>query len=209
VPFTGSQVRGGGARGPEPGENVDEKGQGSKGGGDTEGDSLKRPRCLEEEEEDTCVDLHTPSTGIEVVASTPLPPFTPSPTLLPPGITPRHRSGGRKIFKKTRHLLPAPSEQGSPGPGGGRTPEVPAHLVEFTTPEAFRFHLLEGCGTAIFESLVAGGEGAPALSCFFGFGAPTLGSEFSLSPWVTTPPGAERETDSAPAPADSEILRSL
>jgi len=132
------------------------------------------------------------------------PPFTfaSSPTLPPSIATPRPRSGGRKLFKKTRHLPPQPSEQGSPGPGGDGTHEVPAHLEQFTAPEAFRFHLLPGCGSAIYESPVTGGEGT--MSCYIGFGASSMGSEVPLSLLGATPSGAGQGPDPAPVAGDSD-----
>jgi len=135
---------------------------------------------------------------MEVVESAPLHPYVPSPPLPPPTF-----AGKRNT--KTKHLLPQPSEQGSRGPGGSGTPEVPARLMQFTTPEAFRFHLLEGCGTTIFESPVTVGEGA--MSCFIGFGASTMGSEVPLSPLGATPSGAGQGPDPAPAARDPDTSK--
>jgi len=105
--------------------------------------------------------------------------------------------------KEPTDLPPQASERGSPGPGEGGTPEVPFHLVQYATPEPIKFYSLEACGSSIFESPVVGSAGAPPLSCYFGFGASTLGSEFSLSPWGTGPSGEGRGPD--PAPGDSNL----
>jgi len=91
-----------------------------------------------------------------------------------------------------------PSEHGSLGPGESGTPEAPVHLVSFATPGAISFDALEDCSGAIFETPVAGSEGAPTLSCYFSFCAPTLGSWSPPAPWVTGPYVAERGPDPAP-----------
>jgi len=123
-------------------------------------------------------------------------PYIPPSALPPPPCV--GRGGGEK------ECLPLqPSERGSLGPGESGTPEGPVHPVVFETPEAISLDTLEDCSDAIFETPVVGSEGAPPLSCYFTFGAPTSGSEFSPAPWVAEPSRAERGPDPAPAPGDS------
>jgi len=65
------------------------------------------------------------------------------------------------------------------------------------------FRSLEGCGGTMFESPVVGSEGAPSLSCYFAFVAPTLGSEFSVPLGCHTIWG-RAGSDPAPPPRDPE-----
>jgi len=75
--------------------------------------------------------------------------------------------------------------------------------VVFETPEAVSLDALEDCSDAIFETPVVGSAGAPLLSCYFTFGTPTSGLEFSPARWVTGPSRAERGPDPAPVSEDS------